>query len=60
MNERTAGKVVFSGIAAYLVYIGITCPCGILFSCHLTQLYLAIVGLIAVLIYFNGLRFTNY
>lgn len=60
MNERTVGKLVFSGLAAYLVYIGITCPCDILFSCHLTQLYLVIVALIAVMIYFNGLKFTSY
>jgi hypothetical protein len=51
---------VASLLAAYLLYIAITCPCNKLYSCHLTQLYLTLLAFVAVLIYFNGLRVRSY
>jgi hypothetical protein len=58
--ERLLGKVIMSALLLYLLYIAITCPCGVLYSCHLTQIYLALLGVLVVLFYFNGPRFVNY
>jgi hypothetical protein len=60
LNERTIGRIVASLLAAYLLYIAITCPCKQIYSCHLSQLYLTLLGFVAVLIYFNGLRVVSY
>jgi hypothetical protein len=60
LTERTLGKLLAGAFAAYLLYIAITCPCKQLYSCHLSQLYLTLVGFVAVLIYFNGLRVMSY
>ena len=55
------GKGVVAAASLYLLYIGVTCPCAPeLYSCHLTQLYLAVIIIVAVMIYFNGLRFQSY
>ena len=49
-----------SALLGYLLYIAITCPCGVLYSCHLTQMYLALFGVVVVLFYYNGARFLSY
>ena len=59
-TERTLGKVVMSLLLLYLLYIAVTCPCNILYSCHLTNIYLSLLAVVVVLVYFNGVRFTNY
>lgn len=61
MDEITLGKAIFGGAAAYLLYVGVTCPCKpALYSCHLTQLYIAVAVLLAVIVYFNGCRLKSW
>ena len=60
-SDIVVGKVVASAAAAYLLYVGITCPCEPnLYSCHVTNLYVALLLYVAVIVYFNGARVTNY
>lgn len=60
-TEINLSKVLFGGAAAYLLYVGLTCPCRpALYSCHLTQLYLAIAVLAIVLVYYNGCRVKSW
>jgi len=45
----------------YLAYISVTCPCRpALYSCHLTQVYSALIVAIAIIIYFNKANFLSY
>ena len=64
MNSDTKvliGKGISAAALAYVLYIAVTCPCKPeLYKCHLTQIYIALSIFLAVVIYFNGFRFTNY
>jgi len=55
------GKSLVAASSLYLLYIGVTCPCAPeLYSCHLMEVYIAVAVIIAVFIYFNGLRVMSY
>lgn len=57
----TIAKGVVAAASLYVLYIGVTCPCKPqLYSCHLSELYVALAVIVAVLFYFNGLRVLSY
>lgn len=55
------GKVALSSILLYMLYVAVTCPCKpALYSCHLTEMYVATAGIVGVLVYFNGTKVMSY
>lgn len=58
VGQILAGKLVMSTILLYMLYIAITCPCKPLYDCHIRELYISVGLVVAVLVYFNGLRLT--
>ena len=61
-NERfrVSSRIVVMSAAFYLAYIGLTCPCKILYQCHLMEMYIALIIIVAVLMSHNGFRFLSY
>lgn len=54
-TEILLGKVAMCSVLAYMLYIGATCPCKPLYKCHLSEMYVAVGAVVAILVYFNGL-----
>ena len=50
---RVISRVFVVAAALYLAYIGLTCPCAVLYKCHLREMYLALFVVIAVLMAHN-------
>jgi hypothetical protein len=60
-DQVVIAKLISVAVLLYLLYIMASCPCRPeLYKCHLTNIYVSIAILLAVLLYFNGLRFTSY
>lgn len=57
---RVVSRLVVIASGLYLAYIGLTCPCKTLYSCHLKEMNIALAVILAVLISHNGLRFSSY
>ena len=57
---NTLGKIVIGSALAYAAYVAFTCPCKILLSCHLTQMYTAILIAVLGMLFFNGFRLFSY
>ena len=56
-----ASKTIAASALVYLLYIAVTCPCKpALYSCHLSSVYMALAVVVAVIIYYNGLRFKTW
>lgn len=59
--ERGISKAVMMCLGLYMAYIGLTCPCSpYLYSCHLMELYIAVIVFVGILVYWNGFRFFSY
>ena len=55
------GIVVVAVALVYALYIGVTCPCKPeLYSCHLSEMYLALAVVVAVMVFFNGSNLRSY
>jgi hypothetical protein len=57
---RILSRLIVIIAALYLSYIGLTCPCGIIYQCHLMEMYIAIIIIVAVLMAHNDFRFFSY
>ncbi len=56
-----SGKSVVAVALVYALYIGVTCPCKPeLYSCHLSEMYLALAVVVAVMVFFNGSHLRSY
>jgi hypothetical protein len=54
-------KSVVAVALVYALYIGVTCPCKPeLYSCHLSEMYLALAVVVAVMVFFNGSHLRSY
>ena len=53
-------KAITVAALLYAAYTAAFCPCGVLYSCHLTELYTALAIAAAVIFYFNGFRVVSY
>ncbi len=55
------GKSIVVISAAVIACIGATCPCRPeLYKCHLTSMMVSIGSIVAVLVYFNGMRIRSH
>jgi hypothetical protein len=64
-DMRNFCKAVVAACAIYLLYIGVTCPCGNnndkgLYRCHLTEMYAAVTIIVGIFLYQNGARVMSY
>lgn len=62
-DERaiTVYKIIAFIALQYLAFIAVTCPCRPeLYRCHITQMYVALAVVIAIVVRFNGMRVCNY
>lgn len=57
---RVLSRIIVVIAALYLAYIGLTCPCKILYQCHLMEMYIAIMIIVAILMAHNEFRFFSY
>jgi hypothetical protein len=48
-------KIITLASLIYLAYLAVTCPCKRLWACHLKKAWAAVLVLVAVLIFENGL-----
>jgi hypothetical protein len=54
-------KIIAFIALQYLAFIAATCPCRPeLYRCHITQMYIALAVVIAIIVRFNGARVVNY
>jgi hypothetical protein len=54
-------KTIVAVALGYALYVGITCPCKPeLYSCHLSEMYLALAVVVVVIVYFNGTHVRSY
>lgn len=49
-------KFVGAVLLIVLLYITITCPCPHLFCCHLSVVWMCVIGFVAIILLCNGLR----
>lgn len=54
-----AQKIVMIGLLSYLLYIAVTCPCELGFSCHRMNMYLTLAACALLLLALNGFNFYN-
>lgn len=53
---NTFFKVLGSIFLIMLLYITITCPCPTLFCCHLSTVWICVIGFVAIVLLCNGFR----
>jgi hypothetical protein len=68
-HSRLVSRFLVVLACTYVAYIGLTCPCKEktknggstgLYKCHLMEMYIGIMLVVAILMSQNGLRFFSY
>lgn len=59
-QQVVVGKVLSAVILLYLLVIMVRCPCSVLYSCHLDEIYTSLAALLLVIVFFNGTHLRSY
>lgn len=54
MKEKWLVKLGACAILIYLIWLILNCPCGNVLCCHLSSFWVALFGLIGIVVYENG------